>query len=827
MSGQKRPRVDLSFGPGHGPVSGVLNASGAAMAGTMLLELGGGYWAWGAVAGVALAVVGVVVATWYQQPGRVVAYRAGCWAAAGAWSGWTLSGFQGIPLPPVDPRLPGYAGAVAMLAVAYTYGRGERPLPHRIVCWAAVAGWTAWSLVGFRSVQFVASPLLSPLLKPTDTALFGYAWSPGTPWAWRPWIVLGTGAAIAAAAGWHIQRAEQRRAQEAAKQADVQRAAAAELAARNAKTEQEAIAFREGPIIRKITKKPIEVLNVELWEPAYGHTLDCELPDDGTTFGDVKPFEEAIASALNLPDGCGVEIVRNEGLGRRAILIKITTESALGQDIHYPADYSAETIENPVALGVLTDRQVAEVPMRYECVTLVGNTDSGKSNELNVITAGLARCTDVLLVGIDLSGNGRFLRPWVRPYHEGRASRPVFAYMATTDVQAAMLCTALIQIIDGRTADYAELMRAENTDKIMPRPALPQITLIVDEFGKLPDQVRDMVKTINDTGRGAAVRTVSCALEATIAYLPRQIITQSRVRIGMRVVDETQLQYLFDTTWRRGRIDPASLPWKGSGLYTEGAKFPDKFKGYRVEPAQVDEIAVAVADLRPDLDEASLRRGDTVTLKLTGPDGRVERTFAGVLSGNEAETYPAIFPAAVRSGGGRIGEDTTMTTPTGSSGGGPVDLGGAVRDLNAALDAARKAADDADANRAAADSGDEQEPGDPDDPTVAELNALLAMPAQEPTRPGQQPPAGPGPGRPGTPPRGRATPRRKDAAGRGGGGRGDIHATLAAEGYPTSLTTVNNWLREWAARGIVEQPGGERTPYLPGPHIDGQGRAAA
>jgi S-DNA-T family DNA segregation ATPase FtsK/SpoIIIE len=752
----RRPRIDLSFGPGHGAVSGTLNAAGAALGGTMLLDLGRANPLWGLATGAALAAVGVLVA--YGQPARVLFYRSVCWLAAGFWSTWTLSGFRGVPIP-----------------------------------------WT-----GIRLLES--------------------CWAPGTPWAMRPTYGLLTGAAVAAAVGSGLELADKRRAAQAAA-----RAAAAEAASAAAEADrvpvdaEEEIAFAAQPVIRRITKKPITILNVERWEPEYGYTLDCELPNDGTTISDIKPCEEALAYALDLPEGCGVEIMRNEGLGRRAILIKVTTVSALGDDIPLPRDYGPETVENPIAIGVHTDRAVAEVPLRYESVVLVGNTDSGKSNQLNVLVAGLGRCTDVLLCGIDLSGKGRFLRPWVRAYAEGRAPRPVFGYVATDDVQAALLCTALIQIIDGRTADYAELMHREGTDKIMPRPTLPQLILVIDEFGKLPEAVKDMIKTITDTGRGAAVRVVSCALEATATYIPRAIITQSRVRIGMRVVDEAQLHYLFDTTWRRGRFDPASLPWKGSGLYTVGPRFPDRFKGYRVTPAQVDEIAVAVGPLRPRMDEASLRRGDTVTIRVAGPDGyRIERTFHNVLTGNESDTYPQIFPATAMAGTAGAGpsreDPPAMNTPPGDTG--PADLGAAVRDLGSALDRARQAADDADAAAATGHhDGSDQRPGSVDDPTVAALNAMLAMPSAVPDRPssaGDTPPTE----RPAVPPRRRVRQLIVEAAERGGIGPGDIHATLVAEGYPTSLTTISNWLRAWKAAGVVDQPGGDRTPWLPGPEMD-------
>lgn len=786
---RRRHRIDLSFGPGHGAVSGVLNAAGAALGGTMLLYLGHGSAWWGLTAGVLIAFAGVLVAAWYEQPGRVLAYRAGCWAAAGIWSGWTLSGFQGIPTP---------------------FG---------------------------------------------DFRLLTWFWSPGNPWAWRPFYGLLIGTAVAAFVGWSIERAEKRAeelaaAKAAQKEADRLAAEADALANRTPVNDEEAIAFGIAPTLKKITKKDLRIEAVEIWppvadgEPSYGYTLDLVLPDDGSTIRDIKPFEEALASAMDLNDGCGVEIISNPGMGRRNILMRVTTVNALGQDIHHPDELEQDSIENPQPIGVVADRTVKSIPMRYESVVLIGNTDSGKSNQLNAIITRLACCTDALKVGIDLSGNGRVFRPWLRPYREGRADKPVFAQVAPTEHRARLLCASLIQIIDGRTAEYAELMYHEGTDKIMVRPEIPQIELVIDEFGKLPDDVKDMVKTITDTGRGAGVRVVSCALEATGTYIPRAIITQSRVRLGMRVVDETQLQYLFDSTWSRGRFDPASMPWKGSGLVADGPQFPDRFKGYRVDPRRIDQIAVKTGDWQPELDEVSLRLGDTVTVKVMGADGlRYDQQFTGVWSNAEAETYPLIFPATQAGAGGRTtaaaagGTTATIERKDIEMPGQIPDLGAATNSLNAALERARQEADKAEQGQKDRTDDDAQggdDRGDRDDEEVRRLNALLNMPAAEPVRPRQQQTPPDGPPAPVTPQntQGKPAPKRrvlqliKEAAQGGGTGPGDIHAALLAEGYGTSLTTVNNWLREFKAAGRIVQPGGDRTPYLPGPNIDdaGQGR---
>lgn len=747
MTTTRRRRVDLSFGPGHGPVSGVLNAAGAICALTMWLYDGHLSWAFGLAAGVLMATAAVVVAAAYEQPERVLWFRTACWTLAGMWSGWVLCGFHGIRLWPSH----------------------------------------IWILTALAS--------------------------PASPWAWRPIAGLAIGAAVLGYIGWLMQRAEDR----------------AEKAAADGATQPLNVVYPRGddirairdrwePFILRITKVPVRILAVEKWQPFYGFTLDCQLPADGTQVEDLKRYEGALATAApefdgGLPDGCGVEIQSKAALGRQNFDIRVTTVNALGQDVPYPDDLSPDTIVNPLPIGVLTDRTVREIPMRFESVTLVGNTDSGKSNQLNVLITALARCTDVLLVGIDTSGNGRVFRPWIRAYHEGRAARPVFAQVAPNDHRARLLCASLIDIVDGRTADYAELMHRNGWDKIEPSPALPQIVLVIDEFGKLPNDVQDMVKTLTDTGRGAAVRVISCALEATGAYIPRPIVTQSRVRVAMRVVDEAQLAFLFDATWKRCRVDPASMPWRGSGLVAVGPETPTGFKGYRIDPARVDQISLACAGYRPTLDEASLRRGDTVTVKVMTDTGRVERTFDGVWSNAEADTYPLIFSTA--------GAATTTTSEVGIVGSAEDNLrtamgniGGALGGLQDAMGALEDAAAGAGGEPRNVEPPDDRDDDDGDDddppaPTPAQLQAWYDGPTT----------AEPGARHPSSLP----TVQRRtlqivaEHADRGGVGPSAVHRILAAAGYPTNLTTVQLMLKDMTARGILAQPAGDRTPYLPGP----------
>ena len=725
MSAPRR-RVDWSWGPGHGPLSGVANAAGAACATTMWADIANAAdvfpaapWATLAL-GAGSAALAAGIGGYQFAPTKVVCYRAACWLSAGIWSAVSIAG-------------------------------------------------NPWSL-----------PSIASLI---------------------------VGSVTASAIGLMFKRSDDREAARQARlaEAEVRKAFAKQPPA--AATEEDRIAVDWHALILKIARKDLEIVAVEKWEPYTGFTIDANLPADGTTIDDIKRHEQALATAVNLKEGCNVEVLPNDAVGRRAILIRVGTKNAMADDQHLAEDYSPATIENGISMGVHSDRSEPTINLRFACAVLIGQTDSGKSNQLNVITTGIVRCVDALEWAIDLSGNGRFPRPWVRAWQEGRAEEPAIDWVAATETEADLMTLAAIDIINGRTPAYQREMFAANVDYVPVTPDRPEVVIVVDEFGTLPLYIKDRLQTISDTGRGAGVRVVSCALAAKGQYISRDMIVQARERIGMRVTDEAELQFLFDTTWSRGRFDPASIPYKGSGMISTGAKPPQPFKGWRIDPGRVDAISIAVAGIRPALDDISADLAETVTQMVEGKYGKEPQQVTGVYSRRWERMLPVMFPG----GGSR----PTAPPPPKSAPRQPerVDPGQALATLQQANADMADALERAMAAAAAADSGaSDQQPGDPDDPRIDELNALLDLPPVDPARPWSQPP------------RQRIHPRKRmrqmvEEAWKNGITPGEVHQRLQAEGYPTVLQTVTGWMRDDAASGRISQPGGDRTPYFPTPPI--------
>lgn len=652
-----------------------------------------------------------------------------------------LVGRHLVDIPAMWPLTAGAMLACAAAVSAAWQGMPGAAVAYRAVCWVGAGAWSSWTLTV----------------------------PPGGPWSRWPLILLTTGTALAAVVGSGLAHLERRDEPEQ------------ETPKPKLRSREDRIAAEWQQRLQRITRREVEVAGVQMWDPPTGHTLHVQLPADGTTVGDVKQHEAQLAAAANLPPGCNVEVLASS-TGRRECLIRIATENAMAETHHLPDSTLPLSIEGPLPVGIHADRTLASINLRYACAVLVGQTGSGKSNILNVITHQLVRCVDTLVWAIDLSGNGRYPRPWIRPWHEHRVETPAVDWAAVDAAEAQRLTSAAIEIINGRTAAYQQLMHEANDDKIPVSAGLPQIVILVDEFGTLPERVKDDLRTISDTGRGAGVRLVSCALAAKAQYISRDMIVQARERIAMRVTDEAELQFLFDAVWSRGRFDPASIPYEGSGLLSTGVAAPVPYKAWRLEPDRIAAAARAVAGIRPAL--------DSVSAELAGGDyaGRWERTL------------PLMFPdpsrpAAPRKAAQAAGGTATLARPKEAD----VDLDESARKMQEAVERARKAREAAETEAA--------QPAEaaPDEADWTVVEGWLAE--------GRPDDAGP-----------KVAPRVRvrqlvEQHRRDGIGPRVVWQQLQQEGYRTAEQTVITWMRADAAAGILAQPGGKGTPYKLGPRF--------
>lgn len=540
---------------------------------------------------------------------------------------WTTWAGHRLDLPPAAALIVGGIGAAAAVGAVLIAEQGLALILWRLACWILPALWATAAL----------------------------HWSPFQPY------VLGVGIGLALAA--YLIAAAIHRARRTAEQAALAKAGRGvgltaemlQLASADqiwkaedpAKTDEVALAANWRMRIRRVCSiKGAEVVGVGLWSQGTGYTLTLRLPLGGFSWRDLADYADRLAEDARLPADCGITI---KGTKRRGIAEMLVVHRNVMSETHLaPRDYSPASIYDKAPIGFLPDGIIIKLALKWVWMCLIGQTDSGKSSMLHLVNTYLVRCVDALVWHIDIGGGGGISRPWVAPWHEGRAARPAVDWAATTVEEAELMCRAAIAIIEGRKRHYADQL---DNGKVRCSPEVPHIVVVSDETANLPERIKGLLTQANQTGRAAGVRGITCALRGTADDLPTAIRKHSRVRIGMRVSDADEIRYLFD---RPGKVDPALADDQGSGWIEHqeedtdgksiGQKYLTPFKAFFMPDTQIDEAAIAVAPLRPDLDAPSVALADSVSRSVRAYSDRWERTIPQLFVVDQA---PAVAPVPV------------------------------------------------------------------------------------------------------------------------------------------------------------------------------------
>ncbi|GAA4226011.1 hypothetical protein GCM10022254_09510 [Actinomadura meridiana] len=334
-----------------------------------------------------------------------------------------------------------------------------------------------------------------------------------------------------------------------------------------------------------------------------GYTVEVQLPATGETWRTIAAYADGLASAADLPEGCGIEV--GPGASKRRCLVEVATHDALRDDMPYlPAQMPGDI--DAIPFGVHRDGSLAVAPMRFESTLLTGAKRSGKTNELLAILGRILECNNTVVCVIDYNG-GAVALPWLMPWASGEISDSPILWVADTPEEATLMCAWLVEVIEFRKKHYHAANTARDDDKIDASPVVPQIILVTDEFGSLDRKITEQIRQVNDRGGGAAVTTLTCSLGSTSTYVPPELLAQVSNRLAMRVNDEKALGYLFEWAGGKGRPKPEDAPHTGYGHYRIASGQPKVFKGPRILPSTVRQVAVTTSAWRPRLDEATAR----------------------------------------------------------------------------------------------------------------------------------------------------------------------------------------------------------------------------
>ncbi|MDP9870474.1 MULTISPECIES: hypothetical protein [Streptosporangium] len=502
-----------------------------------------------------------------------------------------------VALSPVWGGAATAAGALALVVAGAHRQLAPAALLYRLGCWVGAGAWWTWTLVD-------------------------------TPWSQSSWAALGIGAMTAGLMAPLGRVTKKTKARPGS--ALVLRSTSGLAADWEAR-------------IRRVCRAPVIVTDVRAWDNGAGYDVLVTLPPSGVTRADIAGRAESLATAADLPEGCSVEVRGVAGAGRSQVMVRVSTVNRIAQVIGYPADYSPRSILEPIVLGEHANSDVAGAEVREEAALIAGKRGSGKTTLLQVVSIALGRCRDNLVWHLDLNGGG-LTQPWIDVWLDGRAARCPIDWAAPNLAEGKLMLASAISIAKHRKASYRKLKRAHNASLLPVSADLPQITIVVDE-GANAVADRDLAKLLGELqniGRNEAVNLVISSLRPTGDLVPVNMRKQSGVRVQMYGPDPEELAHMFG--WSvNGKLSMDQLGGKGTGFLSLDGSFPRPFRGYNVLPAQVEDAALAIAALRPDLDAASAQAaGPAYASRLE----RMRRVFADRDGqDDELETSASTLPA--------------------------------------------------------------------------------------------------------------------------------------------------------------------------------------
>ncbi|MFD5881062.1 DNA translocase FtsK [Streptomyces yangpuensis] len=274
-----------------------------------------------------------------------------------------------------------------------------------------------------------------------------------------------------------------------------------------------------------------------------------------------------------------------------------------------PSDHPI-TINEPITLGMLESGHPIELLMRQNSVLIAGQKGSGKSISLHVLISLITRCIDAVIWMVDMASGHtakRWLRPWVEGWKDKDGNvitRPLIDWVATTEDEAVRMYNAAHDVADQRARTSG--------GKLIPKASRPAIIVITEEGSDLmawsPAAVKPKVRGIKK-GRKAAIDYVDVVQRGTGPNTGGgEIDSQYDTTIGLKFRKKGEGQYVFPDFYHQ--VNLSSLPGHGACYIKTPAMDPNEppekgrfaYVNDDEDSTHIEEMAVARANIRPDLD---------------------------------------------------------------------------------------------------------------------------------------------------------------------------------------------------------------------------------
>ncbi|MFF4409838.1 DNA translocase FtsK [Streptomyces sp. NPDC001404] len=345
---------------------------------------------------------------------------------------------------------------------------------------------------------------------------------------------------------------------------------------------------------------------VEGKEPTHnGYKITLRLTE--TDYDGLLPLLKRLEMKASLRPGA---LTLKPGEMADEAFLSVSTRNVLAELVELdPSDHPI-TITEPLTMGMLESGEPIELLMRQNSVLIAGQKGSGKSVTLHVLISLLTRCIDAVIWMVDMASGHtakRWLRPWVEGWKDRDGNvitRPLLDWVATTEDEAARMYNAAHDVGDQRAKTSG--------GKLIPKPTRPAIIVITEEGSDLmawsPGVVKPKTRGIKK-GRKAAVDYLDVVQRGTGPNTGGgEIDSQYDTIIGLRFRKKGEGQYVYPDFYHQ--VNLAALPGNGACYIKTPAMDPNEppqkgrfaYVNDDEDSSDIEEMAVARANIRPDLD---------------------------------------------------------------------------------------------------------------------------------------------------------------------------------------------------------------------------------
>jgi hypothetical protein len=335
-----------------------------------------------------------------------------------------------------------------------------------------------------------------------------------------------------------------------------------------------------------------------------GFHMSVLLPEDGSyKLTDFQGLNVALAESARLPLGCTVTIGPCLRQGEARLTVELEPHDPAGNPT-VDSDLSELSVVTGIPIGYHRDGTPAIMSFRESGVFIVAPPKGGKTTLLKNIYAGLARCRDVVLWGIEVGKAGKDFDSW-----DGDGTAPLFAHKARTVADGLDTLKAARRVSQARITHrpYLERTAAADMDgSLLVDAQMPQILIIIDEGLSFITNMEALaqLKELNNESRESGIRVLISVTDANISSLPDSgLYRLTGQRIAMTSVGgvTNAVQRMFGG---RKLPDLKQMTGLGIGLYGDDSG-ATAFRTVDVTPTHMRTVTAGTVHLRGRLDQVS------------------------------------------------------------------------------------------------------------------------------------------------------------------------------------------------------------------------------